>query len=815
MIELPPLDSYSEVEIERLSWPAINRYRELLSRPPSVDSESTSKKFRIDRHREWLRCALATAFDRASAEDVCRHWSNTMDELVKRAWSLTGCDQHGYALLALGKLGARELNLSSDIDLIVVRSDSTPADSKPIKAFQNMLSEVTEFGFCARTDFTLRPGGSASALIPSMTELENYYGYHGETWERLAFVRMRVLAAPDPLRAEIENFGSKYSYRKHLDYTLIDELKHLRGKIRIEKAELRPGTFHLKLGAGGIRELELFVHAMQVLHGGRRIPLRTGSTSEAIRQIKVFNLLPDNDCDVLLDCYWTLRTVENRIQAYEDQQTYSVNLDKPAAALRPGDPTLVRDRCVKVDAITSTFFGPTAKENLFPESLELQKEWLTEHGFNEQSVTQTWDELLSATSLSRKSERDETARLKFLATFANKLAEVGLDRDLGLSMLLDFVKATRAKATFFTLLNRETRVSDELANLFSVSPYLGSILSMRPELIDEYIFRRQSTHSEDFDVLLEELAERRLLAELISSTQFLADFDLDKLNSNLSSNADAICTALLERLKKDHGPSDLELLALGKWGGRELGLRSDLDFVFVTKDAPTANDNKVAKRFISRLTEAHRGGAIYSIDTRLRPSGSSGPIIVTETQLKTYLETEAAAWERQAYQRARPLKTLTFNPSEVATLKGLSKTDVDELNSIRGKLFGVVKPGEIDLKLTDGGLADIEFTAQISLLAQSLYSLDPSTSGMIQYLEGINAAWKNIGPDLVAHYSFLRRVEQLHRLTASQSGSKMRVKSDEFKRIALVLKVDPESLAEKIGVTFSKVTALLTEVRSK
>jgi glutamate-ammonia-ligase adenylyltransferase len=315
-------------------------------------------------------------------------------------------------------------------------------------------------------------------------------------------------------------------------------------------------------------------------------------------------------------------------------------------------------------------------------------------------------------------------------------------------------------------------------------------------------------------VLLEELAERRLLAELIASTQFLSDFDLDKLSSNLTSNADAITKALLQKLKDDHGPSGLELLALGKWGGRELGLRSDLDFIFVTKNEPTANDHKVAKRFISRLTEAHRGGSIYSIDTRLRPSGSAGPFIVPESDLRTYLETKAAAWERQAYQRSRPLFEMSFSPAAVSAKRGLSTSDLIELKMIREKLFVPSKTGEVDLKLSDGGLADIEFTAQIALLAQSLYSLDPSTAGMIQYLSSINASWKNIGVELGDHYSFLRRVEQLHRLTASQSGSKIRLKSEEFQRIALVLRIDPARLAEKIAETFARVSELLTEVRA-
>ena len=397
-----------------------------------------------------------------------------------------------------------------------------------------------------------------------------------------------------------------------------------------------------------------------------------------------------------------------------------------------------------------------------------------------------------------------------------------LDRDLGLSLLLDFVRAIRAKASFFTSLNRETRVRDDLARLFSVSPYLGNILVSRPELIDEFILRRRAEYSNEMDLLLEELAEQRLLAELISANQFLSDLDLTKLHDNLTANADSIASKLLSRLKEEYGPSDVELIAMGKWGGRELGLRSDLDFVFVVPGEPSANDQKVAKRFLARMTEPHRGGAIYAIDMRLRPSGQAGPILVSVPRLKTYLEgtdpsEKSAAWERQAYLRSRPLAKLAFHPGEIGAIRGLSSSDLDELRMIRSKLFSASKPGEIDLKLTDGGLADIEFTAQIAILGRGPdlagITLDPSTSGMIQYLEGVDATWSAIGKSLRDHYDFLRRTEQLYQLTTSQSGSKMRVKSDEFRRLALVMKSESAKLESRLRDVFADANSILARVR--
>ncbi len=809
------ISDYSASELAEASqWPAIEHYLKLLTRAGSTPQD----RLRLRRHELWTCAALATYFGSPDqlqiAESVCSVWSEATIRLIAEAWQIAGCDNAGYGLLALGKLGAGELNLSSDVDLIMIRPDHITPDLKIFRDFQTTLSETTDFGFCLRTDFLLRPGGKASAAIPSYSDFEYHYGYHGEMWERLAYVRMRVLHGPADLVNSITGFIGKFTYRKHLDYTLIDELKSLRSKIRAEKFESRPDAFHLKLGVGGIRELELFVHALQVMHGGRNPLLRTHSTTAAINQIRTLQLLPQEDCQKLNDAYWYLRTLENRLQGYEDQQTYLLDVKRGHLAL----PFAFQERLARVrhdiGEITGTFFstGEVKLSKTVPHDLDEQTQWLRDKGFSQESATETWPALLAATALSRRSEVDERQRLEFLSGFIGKLSEVQLDRDLGLSLLLDFVRAVRAKASFFTLLNRETRVRDELALLFSISPYLGSLLTSRPELIDEFIYRKQAPPSEDFGTLLEELAERRLLAELIAANHFLADHDLNKMTVNLSANADAICETLLGRLRTEFATPNIGLIALGKWGGRELGLRSDLDFVFVTETSPTIDEQKVAKRFLSRITEPHRGGAIYSVDMRLRPSGNSGPIIVAKDELTRYLRETAAAWERQAYLRSRSLNDLNFHPGKIGSERGLSPEGKAELRMIRGKLFSTGTEGSVDLKLTFGGLADIEFTTQIALLSRREFSLDPSTSSMIQYLESIDGQWRNVGPHIRKCYESLRVIEQLYQLTTSHSGSKMRLRSDEFKRLSLVLGLSSGELDERIRSLFDSVTEALRAV---
>lgn len=832
---IPLLEDYTDDDFARASWPAIERYRHLITRTP----QSFQDELRIRRHHSWLRCALATALDRASAKEVCEFWSDEADSLIRESASHAGLKD--IAILALGKLGSRELNLSSDVDLILVRPDSDQslhqtkdetewkAQLKAVRQFQANLTDYSDFGFALRVDLTLRPGGKSAALIPSFSEFEFHYGYHGEPWERLAYVRLRILpleiavaTSNNALENEIRQFAQKFSYRKHLDFTLLEELKNLRTKIRQEKFEARIDSFHLKLGPGGIRELELFVHALQIIHGGRQPELRTFSTSLAIAKIKELKLLPAHECDTLLESYWYLRTLENRLHAYEDQQAYVVDLETGHPALPPNFAQKLRETTAKVTQIADSLFGSPVLTTTLSDDLNEQQIWLREKGFSAQSQTSTWPELLEATAISRRSDQDEKERLKFLKGFTDSLASEGVDRDLGLSLLLDFVKATRAKASFFTLLNRQPRVRDDFARLFSISPYLGSILASRPELIDEFIFRKTADPSADLETLLEELAERRLLVELIASNQFLADHDLERLSENLTSTADRICIDLLDRLKTEYHAPDVALIAMGKWGGRELGLRSDLDFIFVTPGEPTPEENKVARRFLARMTEPHRGGSIYAVDMRLRPSGNAGPILISEVGLKNYLATEAAAWERQAYLRARPLSmtgaALGFSPAQIGSERGLSASDSAELTMIRAKLFKISLATDtsdlLDLKLNFGGLADVEFTAQIALLERREFSKDPSTSGMIETLETRDAAWARVGPDLRARYRVLRKFEQVFQLTTSQSGSKLRPKSDEFHRLAKVMKCESTDLEAQIRSQFQAITELLKSLRS-
>ena len=204
-MQIPLIESYSSAQLEEArKWPAIQRYLSIIERSPT----SFSERLRWQRHHAWLRAALATCHEAATAKDVCEFWSQEAEKLILEANQEAGTEQ--FCILALGKLGACELNLSSDVDLIFARPDDSDFEQKRMRDFQSLLSEHTSFGFALRVDLNLRPGGRSSALVPTQSEFEYHYGYQGEMWERLAFVRMRILSGPEKLTDDINTFSRKF-----------------------------------------------------------------------------------------------------------------------------------------------------------------------------------------------------------------------------------------------------------------------------------------------------------------------------------------------------------------------------------------------------------------------------------------------------------------------------------------------------------------------------------------------------------------------------------------------------------------------------
>ncbi|KHD88504.1 MAG: glutamate-ammonia-ligase adenylyltransferase [Bdellovibrio sp. ArHS] len=752
------------------------------------------EQLRRERNEIWSRFALASKNNSETAQKICHEWSAAADHLLKSAFNHCFQNQK-IALFAFGKLGSMELNLSSDVDVLLVAENENEISLAALRKFQKILTERTFQGFVFRVDFDLRPGGKQGPMIPTLDQFKDYYGNYGETWERLAFVRLRSICGDASVESEVLNFAKKFSFRKHLDFTLLEDLKTLRSKIQTHYwARTSSDVIDLKLGVGGIRDVELFTHALQVIHGGKDPSLQVRGTSEALELLNKKQLLPQSDVDFLNSHYWNLRMIENYVQAQNDEQTHLINTQGTHPDFVQKSLQTLPSEMKRCDQIVKGLLGEA------PQEISLEEE-LKKVGLPENEIQELWQEILRQEVLSRNKNRDELSRKAFLAAFLETLQEQKGDVYRGLFLLKDFIHGTRAKATFFSLLLREKELLQELAWLFGHSPYLSRILCNRPELLDSFVYRVQDKLSEDLGTLLEELAEKKLLSEVINGSQYLEDKDLVVLLRNLTSTADLVVETLLNALKRDH-PSDIGILALGKWGGKELGFRSDLDFVFVVSDEPTENDFKVAKRFITRLTEPHRGGNIYSVDMRLRPSGKAGPIVIPRKDLESYLSAEAPAWERQAYLKGRYIGKDGPAPFHSYIQRGLTEADTTELEKIRTQLK-VASPA--NLKYSEGGLVDIELAAQAFVL---FHKIAPAESNTQSFIASMGAK----GHVLQQNYDRLRQIEQMLQLVASESVVELQANHQSFQALALALQISPDELQLEVSHLLETNIAVLKEL---
>jgi glutamate-ammonia-ligase adenylyltransferase len=317
------------------------------------------------------------------------------------------------------------------------------------------------------------------------------------------------------------------------------------------------------------------------------------------------------------------------------------------------------------------------------------------------------------------------------------------------------------------------------------------------------------------------MVDRRLLVELLAASDLLMTQNLERLHANLSACADEICLALLEHLEREDPATQVSILALGKWGSRELGLQSDLDFVFVTRQPLTEAHHRRCRRFLSLLSAAHPGGRLYSYDMRLRPSGHAGPLLLEIGELQRFLELKAEAWQRQAHLRARWIGPATGVGMPAISLRQVDDGELGQLSLIRSQLIVEAETvGSIDLKAAPGGLIDCEFTAQIALLreAQSVPLAGSTYLDLLDLLAQRSSDWAEARPRLLAGYNRLRRVEQTYHLVCESGGTKIKLGGREWERLRRKAETNGDDLAENLRNELrdlKQLNASLRESRAK
>lgn len=771
---------------------------------------------RKKRNHSWQIYAQHTFHKTLSTQQVCKQWSDLADELLSEAFAACQLSfplKTKLALFAYGKLGSSELNLSSDVDLVLISEESDDPNLMPwLRYFRELLQDLTSDGFCFRLDFDLRPGGRSGRLICTALEFEDYFSNYGEAWERLAFVRFRsICGSPELIQFCIEK-AYRFTYRKHLDFGLMDDLKNLRQKIHEQNwRRSLNGAIDLKLGLGGIRDLELFVHTLQVIHGGRNAHFRVLSTEEALHRLAEANLLSPNDVDFLIEHYWQLRHFENILQAKTDQQIQVLPVDEFLNQISAAERELLQKQMQSCNQLVNSLLGSVDQQvRSLPELESEQSLWLNQLGLSQEKQQALWPEILHRKIFSRTRERDELYRKRFLYEIMNRLGQFPKKINFSIELVNDFLRSIRAKPSFFHLLLQNQDLIDRLALLFSTTPTLSQILIRRPELLDSILFQNKNPVSPQiWEEFLDQQIEKKLLAQLSLGLEFLHDQQVEPITKRLSHNADEIVCAIQKKILADY-PANFEILCMGKWGGSELGFYSDLDLIFISEKNPTENDLRAARRLISRLTELQKGGSLFQLDFRLKPQGKAGPLLISQEELLKYISETAAPWEKQAYLKSRPLHSNDDLKKQIlfaCTSHPLQNEQLKSLRQIRKELQEKTK-GSLDLKHQAGGLVDVEFATQVFRLEQQQQPVSSNTFDELTDLELLNPAWRIVR----SNYVELRKMEQLFRLTSSRSISFLEPASSEFDNLALTLKLEPAELSRRISSLLQENAAHLREL---
>ncbi len=793
-----------EQKREVFKWSEAAQHYERIIEQPTKDFSS---QLRIKRHHAWLKASAQTILNLEHPQNICADWSLTANEILQKAFeTIVPLDQQKeISLWALGKLGAHELNLSSDVDILWIAADRNACQPQWARELSLLLSSVTEFGFCLRVDYDLRPGGKSSPLIPTFEEVEDYYGNYGEAWERLAFVRLSPIKAQKKLKDSLQTFVNRFSYRRFIDLSLLQDFHFLRERIS-NTAPKDPNKFHLKLGSGGIRELELFVHALMVIHGGRHKNLRAKQTSEALKLLSQLQVLEPQITQKLETHYWNLRKLENYVQATQDQQTHWFDIT------HNNYPQWVNECWQDVNSerafltnLLDSFLSPHIPQNKSITKVKPQSalEIIEEVGDDE-----ILSDLLEVPILSRNKERDLAYKRQFLNHFLPLLKKQSLSLEHSIAQLKSFFQSSKAKASLLSLLATQTHIHPILATIFGKSPLLSQILCTRPEILDSFLTGSiDDTLKSDTEEFIQSLMDEKLLTELIVGGDFLLYQNVDKVFSNLSNLADRIILKIMGHLKQEFPTDNVKILCLGKWGGQELSFSSDLDFIFVSKESPSDIDFKFARRILSWLSQTNKGGSIYKLDLRLRPQGQSGVLIIHESELAEYIQNKAEGWEKQAYTRARWLGEATPSYlSQLATQNKLCAEQIQKLKEIQYQLYLQAK-NAFDLKLSPGGLLNIELCFQTLCLVNGIPPESTQTQKIGDQLAKILLTKSPQILEIKAIYSELLKLLVLLRLSSESSQS--HINDADFENISAIYSISGDEMKQRTSTLLHRGVNLL------
>ncbi|WP_115952830.1 bifunctional [glutamate--ammonia ligase]-adenylyl-L-tyrosine phosphorylase/[glutamate--ammonia-ligase] adenylyltransferase [Cupriavidus plantarum] len=645
-----------------------------------------------------------------------------------------GSEVQELVVVGMGKLGGRELNVSSDIDLIFLYDEDgdTQGGTRSLSNHEyfirlgrrliNLLSEVTADGYVFRVDMRLRPNGDAGPLVCSLGMLEEYLIVQGREWERYAWIKGRIVSAQDSPHAQrtaalLERLTTPFIFRRYLDYGVIAAIRSLHAQIRAEAAKRSGGlaghgmnqrSFNIKLGRGGIREIEFMAQVFQLIRGGQDPALRVRPTLEVLAVAVERNLLPAGQAEQLADAYRFLRQLEHRLQYRDDAQTHHLPTapeEQHAVALSMGcedwQALLERMHALQepvAQQFEATFADPYAEgdtqpaEELWPELVREEAatrasqegpdetdpestpcQRLQAAGFSD--CTGLYDRLRAIATSVRYRALSETSRARFdqLVNRALDLAARQEDADSTIARFLDFLDAISRRASYLSLLSEYPQAMDRVAHTLHASRWAAAYLTRHPQLLDELLDSDALAGAPDWPAFRQRLADRLAASDGQVETQMdilrrehhaetfrvlLQDLrgtlTVEQIADRLSDLADAMLEVTLQAVWRQLATRHTEtprfaVIAYGRLGGKELGYSSDLDIVFLYDD-PHERAPEVyaayARRLITWLTSHTAAGMLFDVDTRLRPNGEAGLLVTSFDAFRRYQfrEGDNTAW---------------------------------------------------------------------------------------------------------------------------------------------------------------------------
>ena len=739
-----------ELDIDGIEY-LLSACREALACPEQSEAQFMAD-LRLARQRLMLWIAFRDLNGMADLKEVTHALSHFAEEAVALSiayiredlqqrfglpWSAVTDSEMPLMVVGMGKLGGLELNLSSDIDLIFLyeHEGETRGTSKSLsynewftrmgKRLIRLLAEHDENGFVFRVDMRLRPNGDSGPLVCSLDMLEEYLMVQGREWERYAWIKGRLISplpsspAFDYCERELDQLIRPFVYRRHLDYGVIASIRELHAQIQHEaekRSSNHPGRSRdIKLGRGGIREIEFLAQMFQLMRGGTDPRFRIRPTLEVLELVKQQGILPAEEVDALKAAYVFLRRLEHRIQVWEDQQTHYLpeendarsrlassmvnpeqtqdqaaflrELDQHQAAVaRYFETAFVLDDAARLDN-ASLPIGWEPDEQVFPKS---QARWLL------------WADSPKQRQLPEKSRLIVNNLIRKAVDSLQTDQPISVSADVTLLRFFDFLEAIARRSAYLSILSEYPRALSNVMSLLKASQWGAEYLTRHPHLLDyllnsrtertliEYPQQYWGEVKATLDMRLDDVmgggdgAEQAMdILRITHHTEtfitLLADLGIgvdhelsvEKVSDHLSALADLMLQTTFERVwpsvaKKFGLSADADapfaVISYGKLGGKELGYASDLDLVFLYQADETDFTAQeiyalLAKRMINWLTTYTSAGSLFEIDTRLRPNGSAGFLVTNAEAFKKYQLREgdnaAWVWEHQALTRAR------------------------------------------------------------------------------------------------------------------------------------------------------------------